>query len=70
MAKRRIKSKLKMGVLLSLHVLVVAGVLFADATPIMWLFIFLIFIEGIYVGRLTTRPPLLRDPAYDNRETA
>lgn len=68
MAKRRSSSKVKIAVLVFLHVLVALGILTTDATPVMWLFILLIFIEGIYVGRLTSRPPLLRNSAYDSRE--
>lgn len=70
MAKRRSSSKVKIAALVFLHVLVALGILTADATPVMWFFILLIFIEGIYIGRLSAHPPLLRDPAYDDRETA
>ncbi|ANZ48222.1 hypothetical protein ASESINO_209 [Erwinia phage vB_EamM_Asesino] len=70
MGRRRGKSKLKIAALLVLHVLVLWGLLVISASPGLWVIILLIFIEGIYLGRLSTRPPLLRDPAYDDREAA
>ncbi|AWN08833.1 hypothetical protein MLDJOKPK_00251 [Salmonella phage SPAsTU] len=66
MAKR--KSRLKFCAVVCLHVVVVLGIFLARATPPFWFLMFLVFLEGMYFGRLSCQPPLLRDPAYDNRE--
>lgn len=51
-----------------LHTVVVMGLFLSQATPAFWGLVALVFLEGVYFGQLWSKPPRLRDPAYDSRE--
>lgn len=65
---RRKPGRLKFWAVVVMHTVVLLGIFMSRATPAFWGLVVLVFLEWVYFGNLWSKPPRLRDPAYDSRE--